>query len=87
MDKMNEKYKKMEAQLSELFHEKLRFESEGINLQTIILEKEEKLKVVSTELKSTKKSLRIMNSRTKQLDQLLIMETASSDYHGLRYNN
>lgn len=63
---MNDKCKKMHAQMSKLFCQKLRFKSVAINLQTTILKKEEKLKPVSVELESTQISLRIMNSRTEQ---------------------
>ena len=64
--KMNDKCKKMHAQMSKLFCKKLRFKSVAINLQTTILKKEEKLKPVSVELESTQISLRIMNSGTEQ---------------------
>lgn len=47
---MNERYKKMKAQLLEIFLEKLRLKNEVINLQTIIFKNEEKLKEVLAEL-------------------------------------
>lgn len=38
-------------------------------------------------LVSTKKSLGMMNTGTKQLNRILITGKASSDYHGLGYQN
>lgn len=66
--------------------EKLRFESEVINPQTTVFGKEEKLKEVLTELESTKKSLRTMNSRTKQFDKILTMGKATLDHYCLGYH-
>lgn len=57
---MNERYKKMKAQLLEIFLEKLRLKNEVINLQTIIFKNEEKLNEVLAELESTNKSLRMI---------------------------
>lgn len=58
--KMNKNCKKMQTQISKLFHEKLRFENEAISLQTTVHEK--KMKAISAGLESTQKSLRIMNT-------------------------
>lgn len=57
---MNERYKKMKAQLLEIFLEKLRLKNEVINLQTIIFKNEEKLNEVLAELENTNKSLRMI---------------------------
>lgn len=57
---MNERYKKMKAQLLEIFLEKLRLKNEVINLQTIIFKNEENLKEVLVELENTNKSLRMI---------------------------
>lgn len=57
---MNERYKKMKAQLLEIFLEKLRLKNEVINLQTIIFKNEEKLNEVLAGLENTNKSLRMI---------------------------
>lgn len=57
---MNERYKKMKAQLLDIFLEKLRLKNEVINLQTIIFKNEEKLNEVLAELENTNKSLRMI---------------------------
>lgn len=67
---MNERYKKMKAQLLEIFLEKLRLKNEVINLQTIIFKNEEKLNEVLAGLENTNKSLRMIKfwNKTTWLD-------------------
>ena len=42
---------------------------------------------MTTELESTKKSLKMMNSGTHKLNHILSLGKSSSDHHGLRYQH
>ena len=55
------------------------------NLKSTVKEKDEKVQELTTELKSTKKNLRILNSGTIQLDQILSMGQFVSNRSGLGY--
>ena len=73
------KRSRKKSSVSRYFNWKVELKSDSINLQNIVLGKEEKLRKVSIELESTHKSLRIMNFRTKLFDQILTMGKACSD--------
>lgn len=53
----------------------------------ILFSKKKKWIEALAKLESTKKCLRMLNSGTTDLKQILTMGKASSDYHGLRYQN
>ena len=75
------------TQASNLLDDKAKFKSKVIHYKSLLTDKDNQLLVVTTELENTKKSLKMMNSGTQKLDQILSLGKSSSDYHGLGYQH
>ena len=56
-----------------------------LQLEALIVEKDEKLKSVATELDKTKKMLRLLNNGTSRLDHLITTGKSFDNHSGVGY--
>ncbi|PON99959.1 hypothetical protein TorRG33x02_043770, partial [Trema orientale] len=75
----------LEGRISALIQYKENSEIKVQKLETLLTEKEAKLKEVSVELERTQKSLKMLNSGTDKLNHILSVGKSSSDHKGLRF--
>ena len=54
-------------------------------LETLLVEKTETLKTVTSKLKRTQKSLRLLNNGSSKLDHLITISKSFADYSGIGY--
>ena len=75
----------LEGRISALIQYKENSEIKVQKLETLLTEKEAKLKEVSVELERTQKSLKMLNSGTDKLNHILSVGKSSSDHKGLGF--
>ena len=73
------------TQVSNRLDDKAKLESKVIHYKSLLTNEDTQLLVVTTELDNTKKSLKMMNSRTQKLDHILSLDKSSSDHYDLGY--
>ena len=61
------------TQVSSLLDDKSKLKSEVIHYKSLLIDKDKRLLAVTTKLENTKKSLKMMNSRTQKLDHILLL--------------
>ena len=76
--------KSLKERIVELTKEKNMMKRTTINYEFLVSEKERKIQQISNELINTQKNLKMLNSGSTKLDQILTMGQFSK--HGLRYN-
>ena len=69
----------------EIEKENTNLKSALVNLKNLVKKKQEKIQEITVDLEGIKKNLRMLNSTTTKLDQILNMKQSMSNQNGLGY--
>ena len=75
------------TQVSNLLNDRAKLESGVIHYKSLLTDKDNQLLAMTTELKNTKKSLKMMSSGTQMLYHILSLGKSSLNHHGLGYQH
>ena len=75
--------KSLKDKLFVLANENAELKSALVNLKNLEKEKDEKVREITVDLKNTKKNLRMLNSRTTKMDQILNKEQSMNNRNGI----
>ena len=79
--------KSLKNKIVELGDENEMFKGASANWRDLLKLKDEKIQELKAELENTQKNLRMLNSGTQNLDQILSMGKSVSDRNGLGYTD
>ena len=72
-------------EIQELRDVKVKAKGKVVQLEALLVEKDENLKFVATELKRTQNTLRFLNNITNKLDHLVTNRKSLGDHSGVGY--
>lgn len=75
----------LEVYVSNLAIDKDKFQKDVMHLKFLFSKNKNKLKKITTESRITHKSVKMMNTGTKQLNHILTLGNSSADHHILGY--